>query len=312
MDDRPVICIYLQGRIGNQLFMYSLGKKLVSQYKARGVKARLVLCDSDILRLNWFNALPSYDLPDVEYIHDLKELDNGRINKKYFKRRIFHHFSKKKDYMALYTMEKKWQPVLNRMGLLLCENGYLPYTVYPKHDLYVEGFFQSEKYFADIKEDLLYDLRTEQFQSLIDKYTDIEKIKARNTVCISVKVEHNVGSNMYAVCGGDYWKRAIDYILLHVEKPYFMICSDNVQYVLENLIDADKYEYTVQDKNSPVYVSLAVMSLCKHFVIGNTTFGWWAQYMCKNSDKIVVVPSKWMLMDMPIDIYQDCMVKIEA
>ena len=46
------------------------------------------------------------------------------------------------------------------------------------------------------------------------------------------------------------------------------------------------------------------MGECKHFIIGNTTFGWWAQYLSDYNKKIVVAPSKWMKIDMPIDIYQ--------
>lgn len=47
------------------------------------------------------------------------------------------------------------------------------------------------------------------------------------------------------------------------------------------------------------------MSECKHFIIGNTTFGWWAQYLSNYKEKIVIAPSQWMKVDMPIDIYQD-------
>lgn len=136
-------------------------------------------------------------------------------------------------------------------------------------------------------------------------YPGLEKIQNRNSVCISVKVEHNVGSSMYDVCSMEYWESAIEYITRTVENPLFFICSDNVEYVLRNLIDATKYDYVVQDKNVPVYVSLAVMSECKHFIIGNTTFGWWAQYMSQNPNKIVVAPSKWMAVDMPIDLYEN-------
>ena len=78
-----------------------------------------------------------------------------------------------------------------------------------------------------------------------------------------------------------------------------------MEYVKEHLIDCSKYDVIEQDKESPVHISLAVMSKCKHFVIGNTSFGWWAQYLSENENKIVVAPSKWMKIEMPIDIYQD-------
>lgn len=137
------------------------------------------------------------------------------------------------------------------------------------------------------------------------EYTWDKICRQYENVCISVKVEHNVGSSMYDVCSMEYWESAIEYITRTVENPLFFICSDNVEYVLRNLIDATKYDYVVQDKNVPVYVSLAVMSECKHFIIGNTTFGWWAQYMSQNPNKIVVAPSKWMAVDMPIDLYEN-------
>ena len=90
----------------------------------------------------------------------------------------------------------------------------------------------------------------------------------------------------------------------NVNNPLFFICSDNVEYVLEHLIDAAKYDYIIQDKKMPVHISLAVMAECKHFIIGNTTFGWWAQYLSVNQNKIVIAPSKWMAIDIPVDIYQ--------
>jgi len=78
-----------------------------------------------------------------------------------------------------------------------------------------------------------------------------------------------------------------------------------VEYVKENLIDCEKYDAVYQQSDYPVHVSLTVMSMCKHFVIGNTTFGWWAQYLSDYENKIVVAPSRWFGIDMPCDIYQD-------
>lgn len=68
-----------------------------------------------------------------------------------------------------------------------------------------------------------------------------------------MKVEHNVGSSMYDVCSMEYWESAIEYITRTVENPLFFICSDNVEYVLRNLIDATKYDYVVQDNRLMIY-----------------------------------------------------------
>lgn len=299
--EKNKIYLPLQGRLGNQLFQYAFARKIQLSMPDN---PQIIMDDSDIIRCNWENSLMNYRLPNVNYIHDSIIEKRYFLSKQYFLRKIYRLYTRNKDYSEKFEMESRLNPFFNRNGMFFCENGYLEPHLNFECPIYIEGYFQSQKYFDDIKNDLLNLFSGVQFPEYED-YLGIQKLRERNSVCISVKVEHNVGSSMYDVCTMNYWEEAIRYIIENVENPLFFICSDNVDYVLENLIDTSKYDYILQDKKKPVHVSLAVMSECKHFIIGNTTFGWWAQYLSRSSDKIVVAPSKWMAIDMPIDLYEE-------
>lgn len=295
------IYLPLQGRIGNQLFQYALARKL---QLILPIETTIVMDDSDILRCGWVNSLINYDLPNVRYVHESILRGKNEFTKQYILRKIYRLLTRKKNYIDKFQIEKQLNEFFNKNGMFFCENGYIEPKLNYNEPIYLEGYFQSQLYFDNIKNDLLKLFRGQQFPEFFT-YPGLDKIQERNSVCISVKVEHNVGSSMYDVCTMEYWKSAIKYILQTVKNPLFFICSDNVEYVLKHLIDASKYDYILQAKEVPVHVSLAIMSMCKHFIIGNTTFGWWAQYMSQNQNKIVVAPSKWMSVDMPIDLYEN-------
>ena len=295
------IYLILQGRIGNQMFQYALARKI--QKNNPGIK-EIIIDDSRVIELGWENSLIHYNLPNVKYVHKDIIGIKSIFSIQFWNRVLYKIKTKNKGFWEKYNIEKILNKKMGKKGMFICENGYMDTHLNINKPIYLEGFFQSEKYFCDIKSDICELYNGEQFKAL-EEYPDIQEIRKRNSVCISVKIEHNIGSSLYDVCTVEYWKNAIKYITEHVDDPLFFICSDNVDYVLENLIDATKYDYVVQDKRMPVHVSLAAMAECKHFIIGNTTFGWWAQYLSTFKNKIVVAPSKWMAVDMPIDIYQD-------
>jgi hypothetical protein len=36
------------------------------------------------------------------------------------------------------------------------------------------------------------------------------------------------------------------------------------------------------------------MSACRHFIIPNSSFAWWAAYLSRSENKIITVPSRWI------------------
>lgn len=304
MKNKNMIYLPLKGRIGNQLFQYAFARYLqLKSFKNH----MIVIDDSDVLKVNWVNSLEYYNLPNVCYTHN-------RFKLGFVKRIIlfiYNILTYNKDYLFKYHIEVAIQKVINFFGVYICENGYIKENInFNNSMIYIDGYFQSEKFFIEIKDDIIKQFSIDNYSEIDASY--INKFLNNNVVCISIKVEHNIGSDLYDVCSISYWKKAIELITQKVENPVFFICSDNVEYVLNNIIDVKKYNYFVQDKNLPVHISLYIMSLCSHFIIGNTTYGWWAQYLSKNPNKIVIAPSKWMKIDMPIDIYDDKWITIEV
>lgn len=298
-----MIYVFMRGRIGNQLFIQGAAEALREK---RGRGEEIVVDDSEVLMLGWENSLPNYPLEQVSYVHSKKAmLTKPTLFFRYALLRVYRKLVKNTEYTKRFSIEQKLQKLFNRMGIISCENGFLEYDVPTTKYVLLDGYYQSEKYFEDIS-DRLQALFSSEQELAQANYPGLAELRNRNSVCISVKVEHNVGSSMYDVCNHGYWERAIQYITEHVENPLFFICSDNVEYVKEHLIDCTKFDCIAQAKNQPVHLSLAAMAQCKHFAIGNTTFGWWAQYLSKHDieHKIVIAPSKWMAIDMPIDIYQ--------
>lgn len=298
-----VVYLILQGRIGNQLFMYAFARAVQEEL---GKDTKIIIDESKVLDAKWVNSLRDYDLKNVEFVSD-----RGAINEhlSMLQKICLRLYEKKymysSEYQEKFAAEKKWQGLLNRIGMIICENGYIKHKIYSnKKNIVILGFFQSERYFSKVADTIKSELNLEA-KLKESGYPALEDLQERNSVCISIKVEHNVGSAMYDVCTKEYWEKAVQYVTERVKNPLFFICSDNVEYVLNNIIDCNEYEVVVQDNRYPVSISLAAMAQCKHFIIGNTTYGWWAQYLSKNEDKIVIAPSRWMLVDMPIDIYQD-------
>lgn len=165
-----------------------------------------------------------------------------------------------------------------------------------KPNTYIEGFFQSEKYFKDIEQDLREDFK---FTVEPDKENQkiIEQIQSTNSISLHIRrgdyVQKKRYQNVYATCSLDYYKRGVECITEQVENPTLFIFSDDKNWVKENL--NLPYETVFVDNNSgkKSFEDMRLMSLCKHNIIANSSFSWWGAWLNKNEKKIVIAPEKW-------------------
>ncbi len=170
------------------------------------------------------------------------------------------------------------------------------------NDYYLYGYWQSEKYFEDIKSILKQEL-TLKNPLEESKINLIQEIEHKNSVAIHIRRGDYVINKLYQnICEESYYKKAITIMKEKVDNPVFYIFSDEIDWVKENWnFNGNIIFMHYANKD---FEELEIMKHCKHFIIANSSFSWWAQYLSDNPQKIVVAPKKWYNHDKKVDIYQ--------
>lgn len=267
------------GGLGNQMFQYAVGRALSL---ARGQRFCL----------------------------DVSEFSDYGLHQGFELMRVF-------DCVAEIATQNELDCVLGWQGLphvrkLLARNGlsvvrskkfvvephfnYWPGILDVPNDCYLMGYWQSEKYFKIVDFDLSFDF---VFKRQLDgiNYDLARSMSTCESVGLHVRRGDYVSNvnalAVHGVCSLDYYRRAIRYVSERLENPCFFVFSDDMDWVVENLkIDSPCY-YVGFNRAENSYVDMQLMSLCRHNVIANSSFSWWAAWLNRNPEKIVVAPSKW-------------------
>lgn len=169
-----------------------------------------------------------------------------------------------------------------------------PYFHYKKityrPNMKIHGYFQSEKYFAHHKEKIIriFSPSKELTEYLHAKYPDI--INHPNSVAIHVRTynKEDPTHRYHHLNGSEYISKAMNYF---PKGSLFIVCSDDIQWCKSNLDFSGRQVRFIEDE---FYIyDFYLMSLCKHNIISNSSFSWWAAYLNSNPKKIVIAPSQW-------------------
>jgi hypothetical protein len=160
----------------------------------------------------------------------------------------------------------------------------------------MDGYWQSERYFADVAELVRGELSFKQPAAGRNAEVAAE-ISTCNAVSLHVRrgdyAADPVVMSMHGVCPLDYYYRAVEYVVERVSDPVFFLFSDDPDWVRDHL----KLHGSVRavDHNGPDSgcEDLRLISQCDHQIIANSTFSWWGAWLNPNPHKIVVAPNQW-------------------
>jgi hypothetical protein len=178
----------------------------------------------------------------------------------------------------------------------------------------VESYFQSEKYFENIKDAIREEFKLKNpISSESQKWS--EKIK-NSLMPISLHIRRGdyisnpKTKEFHGVCDTEYYKKAIELLNKKIGKFDIFVFSDDIDWAKKN-INFTKNIYFVSNSKMPDYEELYLMSLCKHNIIANSSFSWWGAWLNQNPDKIVLAPKNWFAkIKIPEDLIPTKWIKI--
>lgn len=274
-----MIIVNLKGGLGNQMFQYAIGRSLSIRHNQE-LKLDLSFLNKGIQKNV---TLRTYEL----HIFDIKENFASDQEIKRFKN------------IGTKLIQKL---VANQVFNPYVKERYFqfdPNILDPKANCYLDGHWMSEKYFHTIESALRKD-----FSFRNDVTGDARELKSKilnsNSVCLHIRrgdyFSNSEVNKMHGLTPLDYFKKSIAFIKGEVDRPVFFIFSDDIDWCIDNFNDLTNVHFVEKElANVPTSNNdhFQLMTLCKHFVISNSTFSWWGAWLSSFKGKIVISPENW-------------------
>lgn len=290
-----MVFLKLSGRCGNQLFRYAFARKI-----QEGTKDTLCIDYSYIEETKdeknyWMDCLQYFNVVEHKKIYPKRNfiLEYGNIIQKIVFliwmscSKLLGHNTEK-----YFKFQIRFQPVINYFGIYFIPRGYVKVKKSIFRNKFIMGNYEDERYFNDIKKLLIKEISPKK--SLIKNSIYLNKIKNSEAVCFSIRRGDFLNKDNISlrnVCTPKYYDQAIMEIKNRVENPMFFVFSDDIEWAKKEF--GNRSNFFFESGNDTIYQKLEMMASCKHFIMSNSTFCWWAQFLCVYENKKIISPSNW-------------------
>ena len=165
------------------------------------------------------------------------------------------------------------------------------------NNISIQGHLEHNRYFSHVYDDIkeMFSCDEITLQTIKERYSDILNTST-NTVAIHFRDFNGTlnskghAHNPFLAINPVYYMKAIEYIKERVNNPVFLIFTDNKNCVDTSIFGDSIYRFI---QNEVDYIDLYCMSMCKHAIISASTFSWWAAFLNRNPEKIVLYNSSY-------------------
>ncbi len=156
---------------------------------------------------------------------------------------------------------------------------YLPMILDKFNNYDIEGYFQSYRYFQDIQEIIRSYFETKSNEYFNSGNKDFVSIHVRRGDYLNLQHTH-------PLLDLSYYQRAM---MRFSRGTKFLVFSDDIPWCKSHILGDNVYYYDFDEKRSFI-----AMKNCRHNIIANSSFSWWAAWLNPNPDKIIIAPKVWV------------------
>jgi hypothetical protein len=260
----------IYGGLGNQLFQYAMGRAMAIRSQS-----------SLLLDTRYFDSAPTVTFR-LGHFNIGRTVTSGRLP------------PERKEGRLRYLLWRSLRlpPHRVRESALRFDAAMLA----PRTNVWLDGYWQSERYFADCIETIRNDLRilTPPSQENANHLAEIASCPA-----ISLHVRRGdyllpQNQALFAACSKQYYAKAVDLMASKMTgEPVIYVFSDDPDWARANLALPFEKRVIGHNGRSADYEDMRLMSACRNHIIANSSFSWWGAWLNPSPDKIVIGPASW-------------------
>src|SRR3990167_5552477 len=169
--------------------------------------------------------------------------------------------------------------ITGRLGNRLFQIAYLYARV--KDGTIPDIYLQDPKYFKECEDEI-----KKLFGEGIGYLSQVGiHVRRGKNPFIPSEPKYNENPFHFNICDTDYYERAI--AMFPREK--FLVFSDDPEYCLGRF-KGDNFQ--IMEKGDDI-LDFNLLASCKDLIIANSSYSWWAAYLCPNEGKKIICPKEW-------------------
>lgn len=284
-----MIITRLTGGLGNQLFQYAAGFALARRHRtALKLDAR------------WFNDITGW-APHNQYALDSFALPAHLATEAEIRQACGPNLTRSKRWavslartLGLRQWIKRWIPStqIYRPAQFAYDSTFETLT----NETYLDGLFQSERYFENEDEEL-----KRQFTPRLPLSSAAQRIKsaiqAGPAAFVHVRRGDYASSTRFrqefGLVGSEYYQRALSLLRTESSGVRFFVFSDEPASIAPLFAGQPDVVIADPEKTLSTVETLEVMRSCEHAIIANSTFSWWGAWLIRHAGKKVIAPHPW-------------------